>query len=146
MHKSITAPVPLTFPSVPGTEDQLFADYFHGTQQREIRLPYCSSCTQFHWYPMMRCPYCGNSAWRWRRIRPVARLFTWTILRRALDPELMSLVGQTVALVVPDDAPNVRLVASLMDVEEPSINMPLKARFVDAGGVVLPVFEAAKEE
>lgn len=146
MPSSGAASVSLTFPSVPGRDDPLFAEHFDGTERHEIRLPYCSFCERFHWYPMVRCPHCGNSGWTWQRIRPTGRLFTWTVLRRALDPELTSLVGRAVALVVPDDAPNVRLVANLVDVDDPWIDMPVVARFVEVGDVVVPVFAATQEE
>jgi uncharacterized protein len=129
---------------IPDVEGTLFEGYWQGAASGELRLPHCDSCGAIHWYPLHACPKCGGS-WSWVAIRPDATLFTYTVIHWPLAPAFERRRGEIVALVTPDEAPNVRLVTNLVDIEEPVIGMPLTARFVkvdDSRGI--PLFTAAK--
>src|SRR5882757_9255667 len=77
-----------------------------------LAFPYCDGCETFHWYPKPVCPNCCGSEWNWRRVAPTGRLFTWTVVRHAFVPEMEDRVPFVVGLVIPDGAPNVRIVTN----------------------------------
>jgi uncharacterized protein len=118
-----------------------FAGFTEGAHQGKLSLPRCVQCMKFHWYPLPRCPHCGSPAWGWQGIAKYARLFTWTVLRRPLHSSLADRTGDIVAIVVPEEAPDVRLVTNLLGTNEPLIGMRLQARFVRVDDLVLVLFE-----
>lgn len=133
-------------PALSSPPGRRFSPFLEGARQQELRLPRCERCARFHWYPLPRCPHCGMSNWRWQRVSPLARLFAWTVLRKPLHESLANRLGEIIALVVPVDAPDVRLVTNLIGVTRPELGMLLQARFVPAGGTVLTLFAPVEEE
>lgn len=117
-----------------------FAGYVEAAARDELALPRCASCERFHWYPLLRCPHCNARGWTWTVVPPYARVFTWTVIRRALHPSLAGRLADVVALVVPEAAPDVRLVTNLLDTERPRISERVAARFVWIDGAVLTLF------
>jgi len=126
-------------PMPPG---ERFSGYFEAAARSELALPRCDQCLRFHWYPLPRCPHCASDSWRWHAVSPYADLFSWTVIRRSLHPTLTNRVGDVVALVVPIDAPDVRIVTNLVGNEPLPIGTRLVAHFIDVEGVILTLFSA----
>lgn len=118
----------------------LLAGFFAGTEVGELRIPRCEACQRWHWYPKHRCPWCGDAGWSWHPAGSRAHLYTWARPRRAFHPDLSGREGEVVALVTVDEAPGVRLVTNLRDIDHPEIGMALEVGFDDVGGRCLPVF------
>ena len=67
----------------------------------------CANCEVDIWYPKERCDHCNQEA-GWRELEGRARLLSWTVVERALNPNFA--VPYIPALVEPLDAPGVQLV------------------------------------
>jgi len=67
----------------------------------------CANCEVDIWYPKERCDHC-NQETSWRELGGRARLLSWTVVERALNPNFA--VPYIPALVEPLDAPGVQLV------------------------------------
>jgi uncharacterized protein len=128
-------------PVLPDVEGTIAAGYWEGARAAELRLPHCGACGRFHWYPMHRCPHCQAPGWAWKAVAPRARLFTWTILRRALHAAFQERVGEVVAILEVDEAPGVRIVANVFGAQDLEIGMPLRAEFAPTpDGNSVPIF------
>lgn len=121
----------------------MFEGFWAGAREHDIRLPRCSSCGQYHWYPLHACPYCHSADWSYASVGLDATLFSYGIVRRPLHPGLVNRAGDIVALVVPDRAPKVRLVTNLVgtDPADIAIDAPVRAEFVEVNaGWTVPVY------
>ena len=77
-----------------------------------------------------------------------ATLYSFTVIRHALAPHLREYLPMVIAVVEPEEAPNARLVANLVEVEveDVAIGMPLEVVWEDAGdGVTVYRFRPADE-
>jgi hypothetical protein len=75
-----------------------------------------------------------------------ATLYSFTVIRHALAPHLREYLPMVIAVVEPEEAPNARLVANLVEVEveDVVIGMPLEVVWEDAGdGVAVYRFRPA---
>lgn len=112
--------------------------YWQGLDRQELRLPRCSACGRWEWYPSASGPSCEGARFIWQAISPAATVFTFTRVHRPL------LSGVTepyvTGLVAPDDAPEVRLPARLEDAPELKIGARVRLDFLQADDVSFPYF------
>lgn len=108
-----------------------FAAFRRWLAAGELRLPWCPDCARWHWYPMPRCPHCRGTALAWRAVRGPARLYSWTEITHRFDPRYAGPLPYLVALVELDEAPGIRLVTNLVDVDAAAltVDLPLEADF-----------------
>jgi hypothetical protein len=124
-----------------------FRPFWGGVAEYEIRLPYCCSCQQFHWYPQAYCPNCGSADLGWRRVRPSGQVFASTVVRRALVPGAGPRAPFGIALVSLDDAPHCRLVLNTEGSDQVPIGSPVDIVFVaDQSGRTVPRAVAAQRD
>ena len=98
----------------PRREAPWLEPYWEGLRVQELRLPRCSVCGQWEWYPLASGPACPDSFYQWQAVSPGATVFTFTRVER---PLLRAVAGPyVVGLVSPDDAPQCRIVTQLMAV------------------------------
>jgi len=100
---------------LPDLNDELFAPFWEGTRQSELKFPYCTSCKRFHWYPRYRCPFCGSGTIEWVNSKGKGTIFTWTVVHRPFLEAYENWVPYTVALIEFDDIPGVRFVSNIVD-------------------------------
>jgi len=83
--------------------------YRDGIAAGELRLPRCSACGRWEWYPRESGPACAGADYVWETVGPVATVFTITRVERPL----LSDVDQPyeVGLVVTVEAPRCRIAA-----------------------------------
>ncbi len=94
-----------------------FEGFFAGLSRHELCFPRCRDCGRFHWYPLKHCPHCQGSDIGWQAVAGPAQLYSWTVVRYAFDPDFAGRLPYIVALVAFDEAPGVRLVSNLIEVE-----------------------------
>jgi hypothetical protein len=107
----------------------VLAPYWEGLAKGELRFPRCSSCGRFQWYPAPLCP-CGDTAFEWRAVSPLGRVYTSTVIRHAFLPEFADRLPLLVLLVDIDEAPGVRLVTGLLDTSVKEIEIGAAVRLV----------------
>ena len=108
-----------------------FREFWEGAKREEIRFPKCADCGKFHWYPQKLCPYCQSEIIRWTKIKGNGQLYSWTVVRHPFDPAFADKLPYIVALIVFDDAPGVRFISNMFDLnpEEMKIGMPVEPIF-----------------
>ncbi len=83
----------------PKPMSQLFWD---GAKAGELCLQCCSGCAAHRFYPSAGCHKCGDHNYDWRTVPGRGHVYTWTVIRRALDPAFQARVPFTVAVVAVD--------------------------------------------
>ncbi|MPZ60596.1 MAG: hypothetical protein GEU93_04725 [Propionibacteriales bacterium] len=128
-------------PVLPDVEGTLAAGFWEGADEGELRLPRCTDCGRFHWYPLHRCPHCQSPRWEWTAVAGRARIFTWTVLRRPLHKAFQDRVGEIVAILELDDASGVRIVANVFGADDLEVGMPVEVAFAPTpDGRAVPIF------
>jgi uncharacterized protein len=125
---------------VPTPESQPFWD---GTAAGELRLPYCTGCERFFFYPRTVCPRCQSDSIEWRTGTGRGRLASFVISHRPMPG--IAHAPFVIALVELEEG--IRLMAGLVDVEpDPehvTLDMPLEVTFQQRGDQWLPMFRPA---
>jgi uncharacterized OB-fold protein len=141
---TVDAGVPL-----PDRDCELLRPYWDAAARGEWRLPRCTGCGRFAWYPEAECDHCGGADFDWELLSGRGRVFSFVIVRRALYAPFAGLVPYVSGIVTLDEDPRVRIVTRFLDTDPDSIaiDMPVKVRFADFGypltstGVVGPFWE-----
>src|SRR5215831_18879510 len=94
-----------------------FQPFFNSLSSGKLSFPSCHACGRFQWYPMDTCKFCGSRDISWKPISGRARLFSWTIVRYRFGRSVSQKLPYTVALVEFDEAPGVRLITNLVDID-----------------------------
>jgi uncharacterized OB-fold protein len=106
-----------------------------------LLMPRCGDCGRFRWPPGPFCPACHSQRVEW--VPPGrARIYSFTLI-----PESVKEAGQAPRVLAPalvefDDAPGVRLVASIVDapLDVITIGAELKVGWIQAADAAVPVF------
>ena len=138
---------------LPDVTDDLVAGYFAGAASGEVRIPRCSSCDRWCWYPEVACPACRGGL-VWTATSGCATLFSWAVVWRAFLPAFTDIVPFVTALVALEEDPSVRLVTMIIDVSSELLvaDMPVEAVFrplrfptVPDREVIVPMFRPIVE-
>lgn len=96
----------------------------------ELRLPRCSACGKWQWYPIETGPACLGATYVWREVGPTATVFSLTRVVRPLLPDVES--PYLTGLVVTDEAPSCRIPALLDETGGP-VTIGSRVRLVAPG-------------
>jgi uncharacterized OB-fold protein len=117
------------------------APHWQAAGDAHLALPYCESCRRFHWPARAHCPQCRGKM-TWNRAGGSGRIATFSIVRRAVNPELAEDIPYVVAFVELDEG--VRLFTNIVDAQPDmlQIGMRVRCRFEAAldAEVRVPVF------
>ena len=124
-------------PSVAGTA----AEHWKAATEGRLALPYCASCAAFQWPPRARCPQCGGDT-SWRDASGRGRIVSFSVVRRAVNPELADEAPYVIAFVELDEGP--RIFTNVVDIDAAAVTTGLRVRCrfepaLDAS-VQVPVF------
>jgi len=90
--------------------------FWQAAARGALELPRCRACERLIWYPPERaCPWCEGREWAWEVLSGRGRLFSWTVVERALFAPYRSEVPYVPALVALEEDPRVRLVSRMVE-------------------------------
>lgn len=119
--------------------------YWDGARLRQLVLQRCGACGKLQHPPRIACGHCGS-----RSVEPAiasgrGEVISYTVVERALIPELRDAVPYTLVLVALEE--DVRVLALLTGprVPEVSIGDRVEVDFLSMGQDVLPVFRLRSE-
>lgn len=117
------------------------AEYWSAAGRGELRLPFCTECQDYVFYPRAACPSCWSTELVWTTLSGRARLFSYLISHLAA-PGFEDDVPYAIAIVELDEGP--KLMSSIVGVPQTPealvLDMPLAVEFEARGDQVLPVF------
>jgi len=60
--------------------------FWDGCRQGQLRLQQCDGCGDYRFFPSEACHACGNPGSRWQTVSRVAKVYSWIVVHRAVDP------------------------------------------------------------
>jgi uncharacterized protein len=130
MHsKGMVANRPIADPTVQS------AAYWQATAAGQLSLQRCDACQQFTFYPRVQCPACGSPRLRWTVVSGRGKVWSFSVVERAVSEAFRASVPYVVALVELEEGP--LMMSNIVDVE------PAEVRI---GMAVSVVFEPIDDE
>ena len=129
--------IPRPLPELEG----LTKDFYGHCKRRELRFQRCGDCGAWRHVPREMCAECGSWSWEWAPSSGRGRVFTWTVVARALHPAFQDACPY--APVVSEMEEGVRILSEVADCppDELEIDMPVEVIFEDVTErVTLPKF------
>jgi uncharacterized OB-fold protein len=110
--------------------------------EHRLTCPRCVACAALRMPPSPFCPRCRSQQVEWLELSGRGTVYSFTIARHALIPELADCLPYVVAVVDLEGAPGVRLVANVVDteVEDVHVGMPLEVVWEDVEGTPVSVY------
>jgi uncharacterized OB-fold protein len=120
--------------------------FWQGIAEGRLLVPTCMSCGTAFYPPLPCCPSCQSELIEHVEAEGTGVLYSWVVMRRALDPAFAEAVPYVVAAVQLTEG--ARLFSRLVDVdvEDPAAlqaGMALRLRFVEIDGRPMWAFEPA---
>lgn len=128
----------------PRFDSPIVRPFWDALAQGELRLPACSQCGSWQWYPYEYVKCHGDAHHEWKPVSKTATVFTFTVVRRSLMPDgNQDVVPYVSALVEPDGTTGVRLATVLVNLGDraPQIGMRVRLAPTRAGEFALPTYE-----
>jgi uncharacterized OB-fold protein len=136
---------------LPDTAWEPTKEFWSGAAAGELRIPRCTGCGRYQWYPLVRCRRCGDTGWQWAVMSGSATLFSWVVVDHAFLPQFRDQVPFVPGLVALDEDPAIRLTTRIVDASpnQLAFDQPMRVTFrpitfagVD-GSVIAPLFTPA---
>ena len=136
-----------SFP-LPDIDWEPTSGFWAAASREALALPRCPECGRWDWYPTGTCARCEGVETAWQDLSGEAELFSWAVVERAFAKPFADRVPFVAALVLPKEAPSVRIPTNLVDCEgvELRVGLPLRVVFRPLefdgveGRVVAPLF------
>lgn len=115
------------------------ARYWEAAEAGELAIQRCRACGHRQLPPRATCEACGGAAFEHETASGRGTVYAFTVVQRALIPELREHVPYVLALV--DLAEGPRLTTLLrVPPADVAVGLPVVVAFERVGGVALPVF------
>ena len=121
--------------------EEFNGEFYRFCRQHELRFQRCRACGTWRHMPRESCQACGSFDWAWERAAGTGRVFSWTVIHRALHPGFADELPY--AAVVVELEEGVRIVSHVLDlpVDRLRVGLPVEVVFDDVtADVTLPKF------
>ena len=105
------------------------APFWEGLKAGELRLQRCAACSRYVFYPRSVCPYCLSDQLEWQTASGHGRVYSYTIVRRAMNPAFAQEVPYIFAIVELEEGPRVTTNLINCSPEEARVDMLVKAAY-----------------
>jgi uncharacterized OB-fold protein len=104
-------------------------EFYQFCNRHELRFQRCSECRAWRHMPRESCRDCGSFGWTWERSSGRGKIFSWTVIHRALHPGFTDDLPYAAVVVELDEG--VRLVSNVVDLapEELRLGLPVEVVF-----------------
>ena len=105
--------------------------FWEGTRAHELRLQRCRHCGKHIFYPRAACPFCLSERLEWVTAGGQGKIYSYTVVRRAMHPAFQDDVPYVLAIVELDEGPRLttNIVAAALD--EVRVDMRVRAAYDD---------------
>lgn len=120
--------------------------YWLATREHRLTVPRCVNCGTFRFPPGPFCHECQHQEVEHVEVSGKGTVYTFTIARHAVVPSLADSVPYAVAVIEVDDAPGIRMIASIVesDIETLEIGSRVEVVWDDIDAeVTIPRFRLA---
>ena len=127
-----------TAPTLPSSIVSLHADrwtapFWEAARGHRLVAPRCTTCGAFRLPPAPFCWRCRAQDVEWVELSGRGTVYSFTVTRQALIPQLKDSVPYVAAVIALEGVPGVRLVSNIVDVDPASvrIGMPVAVAWDD---------------
>ena len=101
--------------------------YWDALNGGKVRIQRCAACGEHVFYPRPYCPACLSEALEWVAVSGRGRVYSFTVVRRAMNPAFAEDVPYVYAIVELEEGP--RLMTNVVGCppEDVRVDMPVKA-------------------
>lgn len=127
----------------PRLDTEIVRPFWDALERGELRLPACSKCKKWQWYPYEFIKCHENAHHEWTPVPTKGSVFTFTTVHRGFLPNAdPGALPYTVALVELDGIQDLRLAAYLINLgsHKPRVGMPVRLSPVRQSTYVAPAF------
>ena len=110
-------------------DSDLARPFWDAVEAEELRLPRCSVCGKWQWYPDEAGTDCPEGELRWESVSTTGTVHTFTRVERAFLPGGTGDVPFVVGFIELDGVEGPRLVANIVDDEAVQVGMRVRAQF-----------------
>ena len=105
------------------------APFWEGLRAGELNLQRCLECERHVFYPRSVCPHCLSNRLEWTAASGRGRVYSYTVVRRAMNPAFAADVPYVFAIVELDEGP--RMTTNIVNCgsDEVRVDMPVKATY-----------------
>ena len=116
--------------------DSFTEPFWAAVAEHRLTCARCASCGTFRMPPSAFCPHCRAQEVVWEELSGRGTVFSFTVARHALTPDLAGYLPYVVAVVDIDGAPGARLIGNVVgtEVEDVRIGMPVEVVWEDVEG------------
>ena len=101
------------------------APHWRAAREGRLELPWCGACGRPQWAPGPACRICGGEL-VWRACSGGGRIASFSVVRRAVDPDLKDEVPYVVAFVDVDEG--VRLFTNIVGADPAALAVGQRVR------------------
>jgi len=101
--------------------------FWDGLGRGELRVQRCDSCAEYVFCPRPYCPACLSERLTWVAPAGTGRVYSYPVVRRAMNPAFTEDVPYTYAIVELDEGPRVMTNMVGCPPEAVRVDMPVKA-------------------
>lgn len=95
--------------------DAWTAPFWEAASQGKLTVCRCGNCGQFRMPPTPFCSNCRSQEIDWTTLPGTGTLYTYTVVERAIMPEMEDCIPYVPAVVELDGAPGIRLITNIVD-------------------------------
>ena len=120
--------------------------FWDACRRHELIVQRCEDCGAYHFYPCEMCNKCNSMNVEWRKVSGKGRVYTWTVVCYATDPEWAADVPYVVAVVELNEQSVLLMMGRLVDIdpEDVIVEMPVEVTFNDVTDeITLPQWRPA---
>jgi uncharacterized OB-fold protein len=106
-------------------------EFWAAARRHELRVQRCRACGQHIFYPRVFCPACLSDGLEWVNVSGRGRVYSFTVVRRAMHPAFRPDVPYVLAIVELEEGP--RLTTNIVgcDPLDVRVDMPVEVVFDD---------------
>ena len=131
------------------TTDQWTKPFWEAAAAHRLVAPKCGCCSTFRMPPTPFCPNCLSQELEWPELSGQGVLYSYTIVARAIIPEMAAHLPYVPALVELPDAGGVRLITNIVGapLDALEIGCPVQVVWDDRpDGVSIPCFRLVRTD
>ena len=105
------------------------APFWDGLKSGELRLQRCAECQHYVFYPRSVCPHCLSERLDWITASGRGKVYSCTIVRRAMNPAFAEDVPYVFAIVELAEGPRITTNIVNCAPDDVRVDMPVKATY-----------------
>lgn len=134
-----------TLPPPQPLPDEATAPYWEHARNGELAITRCTSCSEWHFPPNEFCRKCGSREYEYAKLSGNGTVYTFIIQHHPVAPGFDDQRPYAIAMVNPDEAPDVRLLGRVVDTPLEAVGIGKRAWVVfqrhEGGDYTIPCWQ-----